>query len=176
MRMSSLPPSKPRFRGLTRKSVVILTLVVALAAVAGLAAATENFIPVGVTSPGRTVMVSVPQLTSTRYATVSNQTSFTYGNLTTVGFHVADLQVNPLNCTAYKFLVTVTGGNPPYGYIWSFGDLESSTVNSTTAVHNYSGPGNYTLTLFVHDTPITPLGPEYEQWKSIVVVVPSTKC
>jgi PKD repeat protein len=48
-----------------------------------------------------------------------------------------------LNCN-------VVGGEPPYTYLWSFGDGDTSTTKNPT--HAYTQPGLYNITLFVTDS------------------------
>jgi len=66
----------------------------------------------------------------------------------------------PLSCDALgpyegiidediEFDATVTGGLPPYQYLWDFGDGETSDDMNPT--HNYPNPGNYDVTLTVTD-------------------------
>jgi PKD repeat protein len=49
-----------------------------------------------------------------------------------------------------SFSGSATGGTPPYGYSWSFGDGSSSSVQNPS--HTYSSAGNYTATLTVNDS------------------------
>jgi PKD repeat protein len=55
--------------------------------------------------------------------------------------------LNPLVIT---FCTNVTGGFPPYTYLWTFGDEESSELPDP--VHTYANPGEYTVTLAVTDS------------------------
>jgi PKD repeat protein len=48
------------------------------------------------------------------------------------------------------FTSVITGGTPPYGFSWNFGD--GSTVSaSPNPIHTYTTPGNYNITLTVSD-------------------------
>lgn len=55
------------------------------------------------------------------------------------------------------YSVTVTGGAPPYTYLWDFGDGTGTTnagpssVNSSSEPHSYAAAGNYHLTVWVVD-------------------------
>lgn len=48
------------------------------------------------------------------------------------------------------FTGNATGGAPPYGYYWNFGDGQSSTQQNPS--YTYNNAGNYTATLTVTDT------------------------
>ncbi len=49
-----------------------------------------------------------------------------------------------------QFTGSASGGSPPYGYAWSFGDGARSTLQSPA--HTYASPGNYTASLTVNDS------------------------
>src|SRR5438132_6662823 len=51
---------------------------------------------------------------------------------------------------AVNFAASTTGGAPPYGYSWSFGDGSSGTGSSAT--HSYSTAGPFGVTLTVNDS------------------------
>jgi hypothetical protein len=51
------------------------------------------------------------------------------------------------------FHLTVTGGVPPYTYLWSFGDRARSTESDP--VHDYGVSGNYHVSLRVRDASAT---------------------
>ena len=57
---------------------------------------------------------------------------------------------NPQTGQTVSFTGTASGGVPPYGFSWTFGDGSSSTGNP--ASHSYSAAGTYTTTLTVSDT------------------------
>jgi PKD repeat protein len=62
------------------------------------------------------------------------------------------VSVTPMNGTsplAVAFNSVVTGGTPPYGYAWSFGDGGASA--SASPYHTFETPGAYTATLVVTD-------------------------
>ncbi|MDH7506473.1 MAG: PKD domain-containing protein [Candidatus Thermoplasmatota archaeon] len=48
-----------------------------------------------------------------------------------------------------SFTCSVTGGVPPYFYLWDFGDGNTSTLESP--IHAYMVAGNYTISLTVND-------------------------
>jgi len=50
-----------------------------------------------------------------------------------------------------EFDSTVTGGTPPYEYLWNYGDGNTST-GDPHPTHNYGKAGNYTITLTVTDS------------------------
>ena len=69
---------------------------------------------------------------------------------------------NPLTCDAngpyegnimedIEFDSTVTGGIPPYEYLWDYGDGNTSS-GDPHPTHNYANAGNYTATLTVTDS------------------------
>jgi len=137
-------------------------------------------VPNGTTfSSVRMVTVAVPgqQSNVTQLTTVTGQTTFVYNSSLPV--HIVSLEVNPASCTAYRFTVNVTGGNPPYAVSWFFGDnsaYQLSDENKTTVLHTYAAPGDYVMTVSVHDTPDMPHGPYYEDLREIVVVNPASEC
>jgi len=49
-----------------------------------------------------------------------------------------------------SFTGEVTGGTPPYDFVWSFGDGTTSTEQNP--VHTYTDPGRYSVTLTVTDS------------------------
>src|SRR5262249_7076730 len=55
--------------------------------------------------------------------------------------------INGVAGTAVTFSGSVSGGNPPYTYLWNFGDGASATTLSAT--HTYSSAGTYSVTLQV---------------------------
>jgi len=70
--------------------------------------------------------------------------------------------VEPLSCDAYgpyegnimediEFDSTVTGGIPPYEYLWDYGDGNTSS-GDPHPTHNYANAGNYTVILTVTDS------------------------
>jgi hypothetical protein len=136
-------------------------------------------VPIGTTSPVSTVMVTLPDSSNTtQYATVTGQTTLTY-NDSFASVRIVSLEVNPASCTAYRFTVNATGGNPPYTISWFFGDNSTyslSEENMTTVLHEYGAPGDYVMTVSIHDTPNPPLGPYFEDVKEIAVVVPASEC
>ncbi|PNX48777.1 MAG: hypothetical protein BV457_03060 [Thermoplasmata archaeon M9B1D] len=50
-----------------------------------------------------------------------------------------------------EFDNTVTGGTPPYEYLWDYGDGNTSS-GDPHPTHNYGNAGNYTVTLTVTDS------------------------
>jgi len=52
--------------------------------------------------------------------------------------------------TLVQFQCNVLGGEPPYSYLWSFGDENTSTTKNPT--HAYTQPGLYNITLTATDS------------------------
>lgn len=148
---------------------------------AGVANSSAIPVPIGSTFRSvRMVTVTLPSLSSnaTEYTTVTGRTAFAY-NSSLPSVHIVSLEVDPASCTAYRFTVNATGGNPPYSVSWFFGDnstYQLSDENKTTVLHAYAAPGDYVMTVSVHDTPDTPHGPYYEDLKEITVVNPASEC
>lgn len=65
---------------------------------------------------------------------------------------IANFEFNPSCLSAYTldFNSTISGGSPPYTYLWDFGDGATSTLESP--LHTYTSNGPYTVTLTVFDT------------------------
>lgn len=64
---------------------------------------------------------------------------------------IANFEFEPSCESAYtlNFISTTSGGNPPYTYLWDFGDGTTSTLQNPT--HTYTSTGPYTVTLTVMD-------------------------
>ncbi len=54
--------------------------------------------------------------------------------------------------TPTNFTAIVIGGISPYTYGWDFGDSQTATVTSSSTLHTYTQPGNYSVTLTVTDS------------------------
>jgi PKD repeat protein len=61
--------------------------------------------------------------------------------------HVASCSSSP----KIHFVATVSGGTPPYHYVWSFGDTDSLT-GPASATHTYASVGTYNAQLTVNDS------------------------
>ncbi|OLD05211.1 MAG: hypothetical protein AUJ07_01970 [Crenarchaeota archaeon 13_1_40CM_3_53_5] len=57
---------------------------------------------------------------------------------------------NPSTGASVSFIATASGGVPPYGFTWNFGDGTTGSGSSTS--HSYSAQGTYTVTLTVKDS------------------------
>ena len=160
-------------RGALVAGVVLVMIVLGVATAYG-----ADQVPVSA-SPGTMVFVALadPSSNLTQSTTVYGETTFAYNS--TLPLHIFSLSADPVSCTAYRFTVNATGGNPPYAISWLFGDNSTgsqSAQNMTTVVHGYAAPGDYILTVSVHDTPVAPLGPSYEDVKIVTVVNPASEC
>ena len=76
-----------------------------------------------------------------------------YGAFETVDLHVeatVNHQSGPVPLSV-GFKAIVTGGHPPYGVVWDFGDNEDPKAGPVVA-HAYADPGDYTATVMVTDS------------------------
>src|SRR6266568_5328885 len=65
--------------------------------------------------------------------------------------HVTINHANPHVGDSVSFTSSVSGGTPPYGYVWDFGDsVGTDTVDNPT--YSYSSAGTFTATLSVTDS------------------------
>ncbi|MBT8278730.1 MAG: gliding motility-associated C-terminal domain-containing protein [Bacteroidia bacterium] len=64
---------------------------------------------------------------------------------------IANFEFTPSCESAFTldFISTSSGGNPPYTYLWDFGDGSTSTLQNPS--HTYTSTGPYTVTLTVSD-------------------------
>jgi PKD domain-containing protein len=167
--------------GLRRMNGAVLAGVILALITVGATNNSAGSVPIGSTfSSGRTVTVTFPsqQSNATQFITVTGRTTIAY-NSSLPSVRIVSLEVNPASCTAYRFTVNATGGNPPYTISWFFGDnstYQLSDENQTSVLHEYAAPGDYDMTVSVHDTPDTPNGPYYGDVKEIAVVNPASEC
>ena len=64
------------------------------------------------------------------------------------------VSANPTVASPITFTANSTGGTTPYNYTWQFGDGYSAS--GQVAIHTYSFPGSYSVTLTIHDSSPTP--------------------
>jgi len=75
-----------------------------------------------------------------------------YGAFEHVPLHVeatVSRQMGPIPLSV-GFKAIVTGGHPPYGVVWDFGDNDDPQAGVSVA-HLYEDPGDYTVTVIVTD-------------------------
>jgi hypothetical protein len=66
--------------------------------------------------------------------------------------HIATItNPNPVPGDTVSFTVTTIGGVPPYNYNWDFGDNSKSSGSSPNAVHTYTKPGTYKISVIITD-------------------------
>jgi len=76
-----------------------------------------------------------------------------YGAFEPVDLHVeatVSQQSSPIPLSV-GFKAIASGGHPPYGFVWDFGD-NSDPVAGQTVAHAYVDPGDYTATVMVTDS------------------------
>ncbi len=116
---------------------VVGVLIVATIAIGGVAAHSAGQDPVGQENPA---------LFSPHLVRADSDPS----NLTAI---ISNVVLRP-NCASGKeiayFYGNATGGSPPYGFTWSFGD-GSRPVGGQDVTHAYLGPAVYNVTLWVTD-------------------------
>ncbi len=147
--------------------------------------AENNGIPTGVPplSTSETTIYSTNTPNNFSYATVSADTTLSYTNSTGNPIFINYIAVTALNCSGYRFYVSMTGieyAFPPYHYNWNFGDNStwSVTTNATSSLaeHTYATTGKFLVEFSVYSTAPTPTSPILGTTRNFVVAVPAASC
>jgi hypothetical protein len=118
------------------------------------------------------------------YATISRNTTFSYSNFGDSPNFLKDIAVTVLNCSAYRFYVSITDipsyTGTPYNYDWNFGDNStwSFSTNATYAstVHAYASTGKFLVDFTFYSSSQTPTRPIVVEGRSFEVLVPPSSC
>jgi PKD repeat protein len=101
----------------------------------------HTYTAAGTYSVGLTVSDAAAQSATASAITITVSPSLRVGDSASVTTGIAPLAVS--------FTSTPTGGLPPYGFVWTFGDGGSATSQNPS--HTYSAAGGYSVNLTVTD-------------------------